>query len=1548
MAGNNNNSTTTFRADISRLKKAMQEASRQVRLAESEFKAASASMDDWSNSAEGLSGKLKSLDSVISAQKRQLDLLNDELEKTAKEYGENSAAADRVRIRINNQKAAIAKNEAEYSKYASKLQEVTGDTKKYEDALDDLKDKTDTASDGFTVMKGALASLVADGIRTAISGLKDLAKETYNAGANFEQAMAQVEAISGATGDEVDALTEKAKEMGSKTKFSATESAEAFNYMAMAGWKTEDMLNGIEGIMNLAAASGEDLATTSDIVTDALTAMGYSAGDAGKLADVMAAASSNANTNVALMGATFQYAAPIVGALGYNMEDTAVAIGMMANAGIKGEKAGTALRSILNRLSAPPKEAATAMDELGISLTDSKGKMKPFNQIIKDLRKSFSKLSETEKTATAKHLAGQEAMSGLLAIVNASEEDFGKLTDAVNESSGAAQSMSDTMNDTVQGQATLIKSQIEGIMIKIFEKVAPTIREAMDGASKALDKVDWDAVGDKVKGFFQKIMDGFKFIKENANTIKGLIAGMIAAFAVAKLVSIVSAIASMVSTFKTLTTALQAASTAQEVFNALQAASPIGLVTTALGLLVGGITAYTVATKGAKEPTSALSKEQEKLIEKIDGMHDSYTSLKDARDKAVTDASAEFSYYSELKTELGNIVDENGKVKKGYEDRAKFITTTLNDALGTEFEWNGKIIKNYQEEKKALDELLVSKKAQVMLQANEDLYADAIKNRAEAFNQLSSAQSEYETQQDKTNKAIAEHQRLMNIGAEAYAKEIGLTGDMGLKMEVYRDALKDASAAEDAQKDSLDKLKTKLDDAKETYSGYITTIQNYEGTSAAVISGDVDEINEALLKLQYGFKDATTATTEELGTQVIQYEKMLDDYKKAIENGTPGITQETVDQMQTMVDAAKKELEKMTDHGAEAGEDTGKEFADNVEKQKNQAKTSGELVAKNAKDGLDSVDTSSSGKNFVAGYKKGIEDAQPTIFWSGKALGALATQGLKAGQKEGSPSKITKQSGVFFGEGYRLGIESTKKAVKDTASNVATSAIDTLKKTQQEGSPSKLTYKSGVNFTKGFIQGISSMQNNLVKTVKSLVTVATNEALKLDNFNFDEVAMNASEKVSDAISKKVDYFSNKMAYQNEQKLATFDKAIEKLEKQKASATAKLENASDKKIDALETKRDKAKDKKEKERLKKQIDAEKKAVKKQVSATEKQYDKLIAEQNKFKNAYSEASKEMMAEFNNALAEYQSKAQSLIDSTIQGISDKYQAKYDELIGKQDALISKLKSAGELFNISDAGVITISDIKQQTKDIKDYTSKLQKIKDKVSSDLFDEIASYDMEQGNAFMDQLLALSDSDLKAYSDAYDEKMKVAESLAEDLYKNDFKDIADDYATEIKKAMKGLPKQLEELGDQTMKGFIEGLKGNTDYMSKSVKTIINGMISTFKKELGIHSPSRVMMGIGEYTGEGFADGLKNMVGYVTKSANSLIDATSQSLSGVTSNIGNLKANVGISGSGIGGNTNVVNNYNLVQNNTSPKSLTALETYKARRQQIAMVKAATQSV
>src|SRR5690606_27063280 len=259
--------------------------------------------------------------------------------------------------------------------------------------------------------------------------------------ASLEAEMSKVKAISGATADDLAQLTDKAKEMGAMTKFSASESAQAFQYMAMAGWKTTDMLDGIEGIMSLAAASGEDLALTSDIVTDALTAFGMSAADSGKFADILAAASSNANTNVAMLGESFKYVAPLAGSLGYSAEDVSVALGLMANAGIKSSQAGTSLKTMLANLAKPTKQMKEQMDKLGISLTDKTGQMKPMSQVIEELRGSFANLSETEKASAAATLFGKEAMAGALAVINASESDYQKLTEAINNSEGAAKEM---------------------------------------------------------------------------------------------------------------------------------------------------------------------------------------------------------------------------------------------------------------------------------------------------------------------------------------------------------------------------------------------------------------------------------------------------------------------------------------------------------------------------------------------------------------------------------------------------------------------------------------------------------------------------------------------------------------------------------------------------------------------------------------------------------------------------------------------------------------------------------------------------------------------------------------------------------------------------------------------------------------------------------------------------------------------------------------------------------------------------------------------------
>ena len=337
--------------------------------------------------------------------------------------------------------------------------------------------------------------------------------ESVNSFQDFESMMSQVKAISGATGQAFDDLTAKAQEMGATTKFTATESAEAFNYMAMAGWKPQQMIDGISGIMSLAAASGEDLGTTSDIVTDALTAFGLSAWDSGHFADVLAQASANANTNVSMLGESFKYVAPVAGAMNYSVEDTSLALGLMANASIKGSMAGTALKTSLANMAAPTDSMAEAMDKYGISLTDSEGNMKSLRGVIDNLRGSLGGLSETEQTAAASTIFGKEAMAGMLAIINASEEDYNKLSTAIDNSKDAAEGMADTMLDNLKGSFTLMQSAIEGTENAFGKRLSPYLRDIAGGIADAMPGITdginavMDVVDDKIAGVKRKITD---------------------------------------------------------------------------------------------------------------------------------------------------------------------------------------------------------------------------------------------------------------------------------------------------------------------------------------------------------------------------------------------------------------------------------------------------------------------------------------------------------------------------------------------------------------------------------------------------------------------------------------------------------------------------------------------------------------------------------------------------------------------------------------------------------------------------------------------------------------------------------------------------------------------------------------------------------------------------------------------------------------------------------------------------------------------------------
>ena len=547
--------TVEIGGDTTKLSKALKNVDSSIKSTQTQLRDVNKLLKLDPGNTELLAQKHKLLGDAVGQTKQRLETL-----KTAAEQADKALAAGDI-------------SKEQYDALQREIIETEQDLKKLETAAN----QSATAVQKIAA-KGEKLKTVGDNISNvgqkflpatvAITGLGTVAVKTA---ADFDSSMSEVAAISGATGKDFDDLRAKAREMGSKTKFSATEAAQAMTYMGMAGWKTSDMLSGIEGIMNLAAASGEDLATTSDIVTDALTAFGLSADDSGHFADILAAASSNANTNVSMMGETFKYCAPIAGALGFSAEDTAEAIGLMGNAGIKSSQAGTALRSIMNNLSKDVKLTGNAFGSMTIKTTNQDGSMKSLNDILKECRKAFSQMSESEKAANAQALVGKNAMSGFLALMNAAPSDIEKLNSAITNCDGKAGDMAETMQNNLEGQITILKSQLQELAISFGDILMPAIRQI----------VSW------IQGLVDKLNGMDEGTKKTIVTI-----GLIVA-AIGPALIVIGKVISSVGTIMTLVPKISGAITA--VKGALSGLNLAGLLTNPIGLVIAAIAALVAA-----------------------------------------------------------------------------------------------------------------------------------------------------------------------------------------------------------------------------------------------------------------------------------------------------------------------------------------------------------------------------------------------------------------------------------------------------------------------------------------------------------------------------------------------------------------------------------------------------------------------------------------------------------------------------------------------------------------------------------------------------------------------------------------------------------------------------------------------------------------------------------------------------------------------------------------------------------------------------------------
>lgn len=606
--------TTRFKVDISDLKSAMQEAKRQVQIANSEFKAVSSSMDNWAKSSDGLRAKLTQLNSNLDSQKSVLSNLERQYELTVQEMGAGSAAAERLKVSINNQKAVVNNTEKEISKFESSLEQVSKaeeiaarSGRDVSDVLDEMEREAQSAESGmeklsgeFTVMKGALASLVADGIRTAITAVKDLAGSVIEIGTNFSTSMAEVQAISGASASELEQLEKTAREFGATTVFSASESADALKYMALAGWSVEQSTSALGGVLNLAAASGMGLAEASDMVTDYLSAFGMEAQQSAYFADMLAYAQSNSNTSAAQLGEAYKNAAANLNAAGQDVETTTALLASMANQGLKGSEAGTALTAVVRDMTAKMKDGAIAIGDTQIQVMDANGNFRDLTDILKDVESATNGMGDAEKASALMTTFTADSIKGLNLILNDGVDKSAAFEEALRNSSGTAENMADIMNDNLAGDIKAFQSALEELVLKVFDVLEPALRDVIAFVQELANEFNaWladpenqkaiEELGRKltafVEGALTTLMDGIKWFIENKDLV---IAGIVAIGAGLIAMNVTNMIMGLVGAFKTFFAAVQAGKTVMQALNLVMSANPIGLVVAAVAALVAG------------------------------------------------------------------------------------------------------------------------------------------------------------------------------------------------------------------------------------------------------------------------------------------------------------------------------------------------------------------------------------------------------------------------------------------------------------------------------------------------------------------------------------------------------------------------------------------------------------------------------------------------------------------------------------------------------------------------------------------------------------------------------------------------------------------------------------------------------------------------------------------------------------------------------------------------------------------------------------------------
>lgn len=972
-----------------------------------------------------------------------------------------------AQIALNNTNAELERN----GKYLDEAKKSSDGCAKSIDEFGNSTEKSQSALQGLaSVLAGAA-------LKRAIKEMAEAFNECVDASAEFASQMSTVKAISGATQSEMQQLTDLAKEMGATTKFTATEAGQGLEYMAMAGWKADEMLDGLAGIMNLAAAAGEDLGRTSDIVTDALTAFGLTAADSAHFSDVLAQAAANSNTNVTMMGESFKMVATTAGSLNYSIDDVAVALGAMANQGLKSEMAGTALATALTRMSGTNDKATQAMDKLGLSMFDvATGKSKALSVFLDELREAFSGLNQQQVVNYAYMLAGQKGMKGLQAIINTSEADWEKLTAAIAGCNGAAELMAQTKLDNYAGQVTLLKSAFDALTVSIGDVLTPVLGDMAEAATSALN---W--MNDVVK---------------NHPSV------------VAAVVAVTVAIAALVAGAVTMTVVIPAVTAAWTAMTTAMKANSIGLVITAVTAAVAAIGTFIAVLKSHHAAQMVSTNAAKAFNETLEEQKEAFTDLQAETASTIETTNA-------LATSVINLAN-SAATSKADHDALLSTIEQLNEAvpgLNLAFdEQTGTLNKTTEEILAQVDAHNQLSEAQTKQERYNELLLDqstiqnkitesetAIAEAQERYNQLldESPLNYFNSEAKDCRKTIADKEEAVRRLNESLEDVNGELEQLGPEIDAFASSQENASEAIQAATNIANNLAEALVELQDRYDeAYDAAIESIEGQASLwdtldeTVAMSTSDIMGAI-ESQISYWQNYNSNLENLLNRNVDG---LSAFVASVDDGS----EKAAAYIAGMVNMTDAELEELVGSYAEL-RDAQRNTAGSMADMATQYSSETERMVMEAVAQLQNLNQSEEMRqaalDTLEGYIAGLDEETDSVDEELKTVAQSAIDMFKTELDSHSPSRVFEQIGSDTLAGYINGLNGQQGNTQSTLQTLAQLAISVFR-----GSSNSSTLRgSGSDTVSGYISGVNGQSSNATSTLQRLAQSATSAFKGISN-----------------------------------------------------------------------------------------------------------------------------------------------------------------------------------------------------------------------------------------------------------------------------------------------------------------------------------------------------------------------------------------------------------------------------------------------------------------